>query len=165
MGGMFAYEGVAHLLDFKALAAFLVERNFPAPNLLLPAGSVVQIVAGLALAFGIARPYAAGALIIFTVVASLNAAQFLALFRCGEKFAALRLHRQYRRHRGFAHRRWRELIYPAAIKQQDRAWPRIIFHAGGTRPSGSAFSAFEPQCSLPRPCAQGSPSASQGKTC
>jgi putative oxidoreductase len=76
MGGMFAYEGVAHLLDFKALAAFLVERNFPAPNLLLPAGSVVQIVAGLALAFGIARPYAAGALIIFTVVASLMLLNF-----------------------------------------------------------------------------------------
>ncbi|WP_119271122.1 DoxX family protein [Taklimakanibacter deserti] len=76
MGGMFAYEGLAHLLDLKALTAFLAERDFPAPRLLVPVGSAVQITAGLALAFGIARPYAAWALIIFTIVASLMLLNF-----------------------------------------------------------------------------------------
>jgi putative oxidoreductase len=76
MGGMFAYEGLMHLLDLKGLTVFLSERNFPAPHLLVPLGSGLQIIAGLGLAFGIARPYAASALIVFTIVASLMLLNF-----------------------------------------------------------------------------------------
>lgn len=76
LGGVFAWEGIVHLLDYKSLTAFLAERKFPAPSVLLPAGLAVQIIAGLCLAFGIARPYAAAALIVFTITANLTLLNF-----------------------------------------------------------------------------------------
>ena len=63
-------------MKFKTIAARLAERQFPAPRPLLAAGLTVEIVAGLCLATGIARPYAALALIDFTIAASFMARNF-----------------------------------------------------------------------------------------
>lgn len=76
LGGVFVWAGAEHLLKFDTIVTQLTERQFPAPRLLLAAGSVVEIAAGLCLAAGIARPYAALALIGFTVAASVLALDF-----------------------------------------------------------------------------------------
>ncbi|UDL88879.1 DoxX family protein [Mesorhizobium sp. PAMC28654] len=76
LGGVFVWAGAEHFLKFTTIVAQLAERQFPAPSLLLAAGSTVETVAGLCLATGVARPYAAPALIAFTVAASLMALNF-----------------------------------------------------------------------------------------
>ncbi|TKT76256.1 DoxX family protein [Aquamicrobium sp. LC103] len=76
LGGVFIWAGTEHFLNFKAMAGQLAEQHFPAPGFLLAAGSVVEIVAGLCLASGIARPYAAAALVAFTIAASVMALDF-----------------------------------------------------------------------------------------
>lgn len=76
LGGVFVWAGTEHFLKFGAVAAQLDERRFPAPKPMLAAGSALEIVAGLALATGIARPYAAAALIVFTLAASVLALDF-----------------------------------------------------------------------------------------
>lgn len=76
LGGVFAYQGITHVLGYKSLVAFLVTRNFPAPAILLPSGLAVQTIAGLCLALGVMRLYAAVALIVFTIAASLTLLDF-----------------------------------------------------------------------------------------
>lgn len=76
LGGVFVWAGTEHFLKFGPVAAQLAKRQFPAPKPMLAAGSILEIVAGLALAVGIARPYAALALIIFTLAASVLALDF-----------------------------------------------------------------------------------------
>lgn len=76
LGGVFVWAGAEHFLKFKTIAAQLAERHFPMPTPLLAAGSVVEIVAGLCLATGVARACAALALIVFTIAASVLALDF-----------------------------------------------------------------------------------------
>ena len=76
LGGVFVWAGMDHFLRFKSVAGQLAERGFPAPAPLLAAGSVVEVVAGLCLALGIARPIAAVALVAFTIAASVLALNF-----------------------------------------------------------------------------------------
>ena len=76
LGGVFVWAGVEHFLKFPTVVAQLTERQFPAPRFLLAAGSIVEIVAGLGLATGVARPYAAVTLIAFTIAASVMALNF-----------------------------------------------------------------------------------------
>ncbi|MBZ9808595.1 MULTISPECIES: DoxX family protein [unclassified Mesorhizobium] len=71
IGGVFLWAGVEHFVRFRTISEDLVARRFPAPAFLLAAGSVLEVVAGFCLAAGIAVPYAAGALILFTVAANL----------------------------------------------------------------------------------------------
>lgn len=76
LGGIFAWAGFDHFLKFEPLAASLAERHFPAPRPLLAAGSALELVAGVALALGIAIPVAAASLVVFTVLANLMVLQF-----------------------------------------------------------------------------------------
>lgn len=76
IGGVFVWAGAEHFLNFRAMIVQLKESGFPAPVLLLTAGSVVEIAAGMCLIVGLARTYAALALIGFTVAASLTVLNF-----------------------------------------------------------------------------------------
>jgi putative oxidoreductase len=76
LGGLFVWGGAMHFATFKDVAAMIAERGFPAPAFLLTAGSIVEIVGGLCLILGIGRPYAAAALIVFTIAASLMMLDF-----------------------------------------------------------------------------------------
>ncbi|WP_274425026.1 DoxX family membrane protein [Chelativorans sp. YIM 93263] len=73
LGGVFVCAGIEHFLRFRQIAAQL---PFPYPRLMLAAGSALEIVAGLCLAVGVGRPYAALALIAFTIAASLMMLNF-----------------------------------------------------------------------------------------
>ncbi|MET0599263.1 MAG: DoxX family protein [Mesorhizobium sp.] len=76
MGGVFMWAGIDHFLRFKEVVSQLESQGFPAPRPLLAAGSIVEIVAGACLAIGIARPYSALALGLFTIVASVMILDF-----------------------------------------------------------------------------------------
>ena len=76
LGAFFAYGGFTHFLALDPITQAMADRGVPQPRLVLIAGSLFQIVFGLLLAFGIAMPVSAIALIAFTVVASLMLVDF-----------------------------------------------------------------------------------------
>ncbi|MER9235131.1 DoxX family protein [Mesorhizobium sp. M0622] len=76
LGGVFIWAGAGHFLRFRAIAASLAERGFPAPKPLLAAGSVLEIGAGFCLATDVGDPYPAAALAVFTIAASFMALNF-----------------------------------------------------------------------------------------
>ncbi|MET3590972.1 MULTISPECIES: DoxX family protein [Mesorhizobium] len=78
IGGVFVFAGIEHFLKFKAMRDYMASRKFPAPTLMLAAGSALEIVAGLMLARGIAVPFAAGALVLFTLAANFMLLRFWA---------------------------------------------------------------------------------------
>ncbi|KUM27090.1 hypothetical protein AU467_17935 [Mesorhizobium loti] len=78
IGGVFVFAGIEHFLKFKAMRDYLASRKFPAPALMLTAGSVIEIVAGLMLALGLAVPFAAGALVLFTLATNVMLLRFWA---------------------------------------------------------------------------------------
>ncbi|WP_167758564.1 DoxX family protein [Zemynaea arenosa] len=73
---MFVRAGVVHFMHFGAVAGMLRARRWPAPALLLAAGSLVQIVAGIGLLFAPTRAVSAGLLIGFTAAASITLLDF-----------------------------------------------------------------------------------------
>ena len=76
LGAFFAYGGFTHFLALDPITQAMADRGVTQPRLVLIAGSLFQIVFGLLLAFGIAVPVSAIALIAFTVVASLMLVDF-----------------------------------------------------------------------------------------
>lgn len=76
LGGLFVWAGFDHFFRFRAVEALLAQRRRRYPGALLAAASVLQVVAGLGLALGVLRPYAALALAVFTVAASLMLLDF-----------------------------------------------------------------------------------------
>ena len=78
IGGVFIVAGVEHFLRFRAMRDYLASRGFPAPAVMLAAGSAVEIVGGLMLALGFAPPFAAGALALFTLAANVLLLRFWA---------------------------------------------------------------------------------------
>ncbi|MDX8460783.1 DoxX family protein [Mesorhizobium humile] len=78
IGGVFVFAGTEHFLKFGAMRDYLAAQKFPAPALMLAVGSAVEIIAGFLLAVGMARPFAAGALIIFTLATNLMLLRFWA---------------------------------------------------------------------------------------
>lgn len=76
LGGVFVWAGAEHFLRFGAVSAMLEERGFVAPRLMLAAGSAIEIVAGFCLAADVFRPYAAFALIAFTIAANVTMLNF-----------------------------------------------------------------------------------------
>ncbi|MER8521703.1 DoxX family protein [Mesorhizobium sp. M0644] len=76
LGGGFIWAGAEHVLRFRAVAASLAERGFPAPRPLLAAGSVLEIAGGFCLATGLGGPFPAAALAVFTIAASFMALNF-----------------------------------------------------------------------------------------
>ncbi|WP_292667356.1 DoxX family protein [Mesorhizobium sp.] len=71
IGGVFLWAGIEHFVKFRAISGDLAARRFPAPAFLLAAGSMLEVVAGFCLAMGVAVPYTAGALILFTAAANM----------------------------------------------------------------------------------------------
>lgn len=76
LGGVFIWAGADHFLRFAEVAAMLKERGFPAPRAMLAAGSLVEIIAGLCLAADFHTTWAAAALILFTIAASVALLDF-----------------------------------------------------------------------------------------
>ncbi|RAZ80014.1 DoxX family protein [Mesorhizobium atlanticum] len=78
IGGVFVFAGVEHFVKFGAMRDYLAAQKFPAPALMLAAGSTVEVVGGLLLAIGLARPFAAGALVLFTLATNVMLLRFWA---------------------------------------------------------------------------------------
>lgn len=76
LGGVFVWAGLEHFLRFRAIARQLGEQGFPAPAPLLAAGSLLEVSAGLCVVLGFYRSYAAAALVVFTIAASVLALNF-----------------------------------------------------------------------------------------
>ena len=76
LGGVFVWAGLEHFLRFRTITAQLGEQGFPAPIPLLAAGSLLEVAAGLCVVLGFYRPYAAAALVGFTIAASALALNF-----------------------------------------------------------------------------------------
>ncbi|HWW11009.1 MAG TPA: DoxX family protein [Brevundimonas sp.] len=76
MGGVFAWAGIQHFFHFRHLTGWLASRRWPFPATLLTLGSLLQIAGGGLLIAGVLIPYAAAALIVFTVVANLTLLDF-----------------------------------------------------------------------------------------
>lgn len=76
LGGLFVWAAIEHFLNFNAVSAKMTEHGLPAASLLLAAGSVVELVAGLSLMAGFFRPIAAAVLVVFTIAATLLLVDF-----------------------------------------------------------------------------------------
>lgn len=70
LGGLFVVGGIHHFFIFSGLAQAMGALGVPLPRLALFVGSAFQTVAGALLIFGIAVPYAALGLVLFTLLAS-----------------------------------------------------------------------------------------------
>ena len=70
------FAGFDHFTRFRAVEAMLAQRGWRYPAPMLAAASVLQIVAGLGLALGILRPWAALGLAAFTIAATLALLDF-----------------------------------------------------------------------------------------
>ncbi|RWE77515.1 DoxX family protein [Mesorhizobium sp.] len=78
IGGVFVFAGIEHFAKFGAMRDYLAAQKFPAPALMLAAGSTVEIIAGSLLAVGVTKPLAAGALILFTLATNFMLLRFWA---------------------------------------------------------------------------------------
>jgi putative oxidoreductase len=76
LGGLFVVGGVHHFFDLPPITEMMKARGVPEPRLVLIAGSVFQIVAGLLLMLGLWVAAAAFGLIVFTVAASVMLLNF-----------------------------------------------------------------------------------------
>jgi putative oxidoreductase len=76
MGGIFVFAGIDHFRNFPAVRGMMAQRGWSMPGPLLASVSVFQIVAGLCLALGPFRPWAALGLAAFTVAASFSFLDF-----------------------------------------------------------------------------------------
>jgi putative oxidoreductase len=71
LGAIFVIAGIRHGFSFAPLVQAIALRGLPAPGVVLVSGMVLQIVAGAALVLGLHPMWAAAALIVFTLAASL----------------------------------------------------------------------------------------------
>lgn len=76
MGSLFVVGGVRHFQAIAPIAQAMAARGVPAAKATLVAGSVFQILAGLALIVGFHVAWAALGLIVFTLAASLMLVNF-----------------------------------------------------------------------------------------
>ena len=70
LGGLFVAGGSRHFFIIPRLSQKIAQRGVPAPVLVLLAGTVFQIAAGILLILGVFVPWAALGLIVFTLAAS-----------------------------------------------------------------------------------------------
>ena len=76
LGGLFVFGGVHHFFILDLLTEVLRKRGVPMPWLVLIAGSIFQLVAGLLLMLGLFVAPTALGLIIFTLAASVMMCNF-----------------------------------------------------------------------------------------
>ncbi len=70
VGGLFVVGGINHCFVLPAMARQMTERGVPFAKPALIAGSLFEIVAGLAVMLGWLVPLTAGSLIVFTIASS-----------------------------------------------------------------------------------------------
>ncbi|MEJ6784281.1 DoxX family protein [Aminobacter sp. Piv2-1] len=71
LGGAFVFAGLRNIANAKLLTGMMTARGVPQAGLVLWAGIVLQILAGLMVAIGFQAAYAAAALIAFLVAGTL----------------------------------------------------------------------------------------------
>lgn len=71
LGGLFVIGGIHHFRIVEPLTKSMTDRGVPSARLVLIAGSIFQIVCGVALMLGLYVAAAAFGLIVFTILASL----------------------------------------------------------------------------------------------
>ena len=76
LGGLFVVGGIHHFFTLPAITQALAARGVPAAKLVLVSGSVFQILAGLALIFGVYPAWAGLGLVAFTIAASVLLVNF-----------------------------------------------------------------------------------------
>lgn len=76
LGGFFVLAGIRHFAIIPQVTQALTRRGVPAAKLVLLAGTVFQIAAGVLLAVGIQVQAAALGLVIFTLAASIMLVDF-----------------------------------------------------------------------------------------
>ena len=79
MGGIFVQSGLAKLMDLGGFAAMLDAGGVPLASVLAPIGAAVEFLGGLAIALGVGTRYAALAMVVFVIVATLISHRFWAL--------------------------------------------------------------------------------------
>lgn len=76
IGLFFVWGGLNHFRIFSEVRAMLVDRRWPIPGVILAVSSVWEAIAGAVLASGFYTAWAAGALILFVVLASVTLLDF-----------------------------------------------------------------------------------------
>lgn len=76
IGAVFLWSALQHGLNFRSRVEMLKARGWPLPAPLLLAGMGLEVFGGALLIAGVLLPWAAGALILFTVVASVTLLDF-----------------------------------------------------------------------------------------
>lgn len=76
LGGPFVFAGVRHFFVMPAIIPQVEARGVPAPRLVISAGSIFEIAAGLCLVLGLFIVPAALGLIVFTIAASVMLLNF-----------------------------------------------------------------------------------------
>jgi putative oxidoreductase len=76
IGAIFLWSGFGKLGSLTEFTAGMVERGVPSAQILAPLGAAVEFAAALALILGVRTRFAAAALAVFTVVATLIAHRF-----------------------------------------------------------------------------------------
>jgi putative oxidoreductase len=71
LGGAFAFAGLRNFINRSTLTGIIAARGVPQAGLVLHAGIAVQVVAGLLVVFGLWTSYAAVALMVFLVAATI----------------------------------------------------------------------------------------------
>ena len=76
LGGLFVVAGVRHFFIMPMIVDAVGKRGIPFPKLVILAGTIFQLIAGICLAFGFYATYAAAGLIGFTLAASVMLLNF-----------------------------------------------------------------------------------------
>lgn len=76
IGLFFVWGGLNHFRIFREVRAMLVERGWPIPGTILAVSSLWEAIAGAVLATGFYTAWAAGALILFVILASVTLLDF-----------------------------------------------------------------------------------------
>jgi putative oxidoreductase len=76
IGAVFLWSALQHALNFRARVAMLSGKGWPTPAPLLLAGMGLEVFGGGLLIAGVLMHWAAAALVLFTVVASVTLLDF-----------------------------------------------------------------------------------------
>lgn len=76
LGSLFVIAGIRHFFILDSLIPKVASRGVPAPKFTVMAASVFQALAGLALIAGWQTAWAAGGLVVFTLVVSVMLVNF-----------------------------------------------------------------------------------------
>lgn len=69
-GGVLAFNGLNHLLDAEGMAGYAGAKGVPAPGFMVPFSGGLLLFGGLGIMAGVVPTLAAGALVVFLVVAT-----------------------------------------------------------------------------------------------